>query len=94
MEKLTQKDWIKAFKCCKVKSGNHCKKCPLHKFHDLFLCDAVSREIFDIIKLLKIENKLLRFQLKLYEWRNNQGYTMPDYDKSNIEEWLEQEVEE
>ena len=71
MEKLTEKDWIKAFKCCRVKSGDNCKKCPLHKFHDLFLCCELERKIFDIIKNLKMENKLLRLQLKLYEWGNN-----------------------
>lgn len=70
MENLTEKDWIKAFKCCKIKSSNACKKCPLHKFHDLFLCDGLEREIFDIIKNLKTENKLLRLQLKVYEWGN------------------------
>ena len=50
MENLTEKDWIKAFKCCKIKSGNACKKCPLYKFHDLFLCYKLEREVFDIIK--------------------------------------------
>ena len=56
---------------------------------------------YDRIKSMSVE-EMAEFICSIYDDKqepytadkNIEGYTIPDYDESNIKEWLEQEVEE
>ena len=60
-----------------------------------------SKTNYECIKQMSIE-EMAEFICSIYDDnqepytadKNIEGYTIPDYDESNIKEWLEQEVEE
>ena len=91
---MTKEEWIKIYN---AKDGTWDKDDLIDKAYEII--SSPIKANYDRIKSMSVE-EMAEFICSIYDDnqepytadKNIEGYTIPDYDESNIKEWLEKEV--